>query len=180
LFFQWSGQGFQNDGLDHLIEMEFSSPWINCYIWPRTEDQCLRIQLHVYVGFLWKPRPCSTPYSDNRGQLGILSKDPSLMIHLKCKLPLSHQTCSIFHRSFNSFWDVLWKAINLITFSFTVIITTVKIRKWKIIFKDCSARPLQSQHILHDNIISHLLSRVKLQDQTDLTVIPLYNLYIHS
>jgi len=79
LFFQWSGQGFQNDGLDHLIEMEFSSPWINCYIWPRTEDQCLRIQLHVYVGFLWKPRPCSTPYSDNRGQLGILSKDPSLI-----------------------------------------------------------------------------------------------------
>lgn len=92
LFFQWSGQGFQNEGLDHLIEMAFSSPWINCYIWTGIEDQCLRIQLHVYVGFLWKPRPCSTPYSDNQGQLEILSKGPSLIIHLKCKLPLSHQT----------------------------------------------------------------------------------------
>lgn len=119
LFFQWSGQGFQNEGLDHLIEMEFSSPWINCYIWTEAEDWCFRIQLHIYVGSLWKPRPCLTPYSDIIKR-SFPHSSPKIVNYRYLIKP-----DSIFHRSFNSFRDVLWKAINLITVFFTVK-TTVK------------------------------------------------------
>lgn len=64
LFFHWSRQGFQRGVLDLLIEMEFSSPWINGY----TSGLELKASVldanvtfvYICVDFLWIPRDCST------------------------------------------------------------------------------------------------------------------------